>query len=370
MGWAQTATQFIFDPLGLYQPTSGEKAAMAGNGGTPSSTNKFVTEEGAYKVLKFGGSGVDGALAISSGTTTIDLGGARIFERNYTSISITGTGALAFTNPNTKGTVITLKSQGDVIITSTATNAISTIGMGAAGGLYGQSGGINPANQGRAGEIPHSLFFATDNPSALQNAVAGTQVVSDFYTYTKEQLNKKTIFLIPGGGGGGANGGSGANQNNAGSGGNGGGSLYIECAGAWNFTGQINTSGASGTNAQAPAAGVAGLSGGGGGSAGMLLVLYNTLTTNSGTVVALGGSGGNGASATGNSLATDSSGAGAGSFGAVGAASVNSSGANGNNSTLGAGASGGCGFDGTGSGGTGGVCTSSMSTLILKNYYF
>jgi hypothetical protein len=43
LGWAQTATRFIFDPLGLYQPTSGEKAAMAGTSGTaPSSLNKFV----------------------------------------------------------------------------------------------------------------------------------------------------------------------------------------------------------------------------------------------------------------------------------------------------------------------------------------
>ncbi len=45
MGWAQTATRFIFDPLGLYQPSSGQKAALAGSSGIPSNTNRYITQD-------------------------------------------------------------------------------------------------------------------------------------------------------------------------------------------------------------------------------------------------------------------------------------------------------------------------------------
>ena len=96
--------------------------------------------------IKFGGTGADGALAITSGTTTIDLGGAQVFVKNYTSISITGTGALAFTNPHANGTTVILKSQGDVTITSSASAAIDVSSLGSAGvtlrgGTSGRGGG-------------------------------------------------------------------------------------------------------------------------------------------------------------------------------------------------------------------------------------
>ena len=63
----------------------------------------------------YGGSGSDGALSISSGTTTIALGGARVVVKNYTNISITGTGDLAFSSPHADGTTIILKSQTGLI---------------------------------------------------------------------------------------------------------------------------------------------------------------------------------------------------------------------------------------------------------------
>src|SRR4051794_9740770 len=79
----------------------------------------------------FGGSGADGALSISSGTTTIACGGAAYVERNYSSISITGTGALAFSGLNTAaGTTAVLRSQGNATITSSATRAIDLRGAG------------------------------------------------------------------------------------------------------------------------------------------------------------------------------------------------------------------------------------------------
>ncbi len=89
---------------------------------------------GTFLKAGFGGTGVDGALTISSGTTNIDLGGSQVFVKNYTSISITGTGALTFSNPHANGTIIILKSQGNVILTSSATRLIDLRLLGATGG--------------------------------------------------------------------------------------------------------------------------------------------------------------------------------------------------------------------------------------------
>jgi len=44
VGQFRSATVFDFDPTYTQLPTGGQKAALAGNSGTPSSTNKYVTE--------------------------------------------------------------------------------------------------------------------------------------------------------------------------------------------------------------------------------------------------------------------------------------------------------------------------------------
>ena len=85
----------------------------------------------------FGGTGVDGALTVASGTTTIDLLGKRIFVKQYTSISITGTGKVTFSNPHSNGTIILLKSQGDVTLTSSQAPMLDASGMGAECQIYG-----------------------------------------------------------------------------------------------------------------------------------------------------------------------------------------------------------------------------------------
>src|SRR3990167_4955663 len=54
----------------------------------------------------FGGDGSDGTLAITSGTTTISCGSAKVLTKNYSSISITGTGVLAFSNPHASGSMV------------------------------------------------------------------------------------------------------------------------------------------------------------------------------------------------------------------------------------------------------------------------
>ena len=81
--------------------------------------------------ISFSGDGSDGALNISSGTTTVDCSNEPIVHLNYTSVSITGTAKLAFSNPYSGGTTIILTSQGDVTLTSSDLAMIDASGMGA-----------------------------------------------------------------------------------------------------------------------------------------------------------------------------------------------------------------------------------------------
>src|SRR5271170_962170 len=83
----------------------------------------FVNNVGVA-IAKFGGTGADGALSISSGTTTIGLSSANALVKNYSSISITGTGDLTFSSPSSNGAGATLKSTGAVTLTSSATALI------------------------------------------------------------------------------------------------------------------------------------------------------------------------------------------------------------------------------------------------------
>lgn len=256
----------------------------------------------------FGGNGTDGALAVASGTTNIDLGSQSIFIKNYTSISITGTGAITFTSPAAGGTLVILKSKGNVTITSAATRAIDLRSIGGANGTGGGAGGNQTGGGGGGGASAANA--GTSGTGSSTTAGGGGTNASGFGQWIKStaetggagsvnnggaaaggatpgSLASEFAYVkaicIPGSGGGGGNGGI----NGAGSaGGPGGGGLYIECAGALNFTGTIDLSGMNGTNL-----GYAAGSGGGGG-AGSAAIGYNTLTANTGSFTVTGGVGG------------------------------------------------------------------------------
>jgi hypothetical protein len=350
----------------------------------------------------FGGDGSDGALAISSGTTTIDVGGASAYTLNYTSLSITGTGSLAFTNPAAGGCYITIRVQGSITITSSATRAIDCLGMGAAGGTGGNgetsgSGNSTDGTDGTAsGNAQDALsHFGNKGTRGVSGGAAGTGGTAgaaltnsnvSYYTLTLARLQERSLKLFTGSGGGG--GGGGADGNNAvppngGDGGRGGGCLMIECGGAWNFTGTISVEGQGGSAAVSGVADSAGGGGGGGGgSGGSFLCLYDTLTANSGTVKTGGGVGGNGGAA-GGGAGNRPGGAGGGggsSLNAGGAggngAGAGAGGSNGSNASAGAGGGGGGGGGasaggGTQTGGTGGTTSSdSNAYFINKNLYF
>jgi len=267
----------------------------------------------------FGGDGSDGALSISSGTTNIDAGGAQVFIKNYTSISITGTGALTFSNPHANGTLIILKSKGNVTITSSANPAVDVRGMGAAGGTNGGSG-TNAGGGGTSGAAylgtpggggggqPGEGVGGNGTGGSLGAAIPAPATVFTGYS--------GILPLIAGGGGGAGGGVTGAT---AGDGGRGGGALYIECGGALNISSTINAAGSNGTNG---GSNFRGAGGGGGGGGGSILILYNTLTSNTGTYTVNGGTGGSGGGGTSNGANGGGAGAGGGSItaGAVGGA--------------------------------------------------
>lgn len=273
---------------------------------------------------KFGGTGADGALSISSGVTNINCANAQIVIKNYTSISITGTGQLTFTNPHANGTIIVLKSQGNVTITSSTVPAIDARGMGAAAVTDGTG-----------------MFIRLVRGSGTTAGVQWSPIHS-----AAASMGLKLIPVACGSGGG--NGAAGSGGGTSGPGGRGGGGLLIECGLALNITSTINTSGSAGT------AGTGGDgAGGGGGSAGLCVILYSSLTANSSTITATGGNGGNGGTP---SSGNGNGGGGAGGMGSAGATGGTGAGA----SASGAGAGGaGAGSIGGGpwTGGNGGAST-------------
>lgn len=228
--------------------------------------------------LHFGGTGADGALTITSGTTTINCGNAAVVIKNYTSISITGTGVLAFSNPNTNGTIVILKSQGNVTLTSSATPMIDMSGMGGAGGSGGN--GVAAGNGGSSGV--GSMFSAGGGGGGAASGGGGNGGGSGGAAvsgYTR-MIYKGVVVTVGAGGGGG---GGGTSQ--TGNGALGGGGLVIECGGALNFTTSngISVAGKNAANAGS------GHGSGGGGGGGSCYIFYNSLTANTGTINVSGG---------------------------------------------------------------------------------
>lgn len=242
-----------------------------------------------------GGDGSDGALTVSSGNTNVSLGSARVVVKQYSSISITGTGSATFTNPHASGTWIFVLCQGSMTLTSSTAPMLSAAGCGAVGGAAVTSTTAGLAGTGAsladfiglvtAGGVPSTGMGGTDGAGgAIASFNSGGTSLADF-------MLRKYQFLAPGAGGA-----SGAAQNgttvSSGVGGQGGGVLVIECGGAWNFTTANGISVAGAAGGDGSGTGSYGAGGAGGGGGGILLAIYKTLTANSGTVNVSGGVGG------------------------------------------------------------------------------
>lgn len=252
---------------------------------TTTVTGSFVYKGKSLSTPTFGGTGTDGTFAVSSGTTTIALGTANYYEKDYTSISITGTGSLNFSSAATSssGVTVVLKSTSACTFTSSSQTMIDLRwlggGLGTAfpssnsnsiGGAGGGGGGSTAGQGGNGGNVNGG----TNGQS--YGGLGGVQLPA---------LASSTNLALPGGNGTAGVAGSGA----AGVGGLGAGGLYIECAGAYNFTtGGFMAVGANGGSGVGGGAG----GGGGGGGGGNIFVRYGSLTANSGTYTTTAGSAG------------------------------------------------------------------------------
>lgn len=305
--------------------------SQTGNAGKPLKTNG--TDASWSSAIVFGGDGTDGALSVSSGNTNIDCAGAALVVKNYTSISITGTGSITFINPHANGTAIVIKSQGNVTLTSSAAPMIDASGMGSAGGAaVASTTGLSTA--GNSGSAPTQLFLfragaGGGGPTSTSVGAGGaTGATPTWASVTKQfELLYPNAFIGAGGGSGASSNGSGSGTATSGAGGNGGGCLIVECAGALNFTtaSGISVAGKNGGNGSIGGIGAsADAQGGGGGGGGYCALFYNTLTSASGTINSGFGSGGTGAGTGGAPAGAFSNAAGGGGGGSVTGAGTSS----------------------------------------------
>lgn len=251
---------------------------------------------------KFGGTGADGALTIASGATNIDLSSAAVVIKNYTSISITGTGSLTFTNPHANGTIVILKSQGAVTITSSAnptidlrslgasanTDGITSFGISTKPGANGSSQSTGAGASSGGVYIGKVLVFAKNAILAVGAGGGNGHQGNEWGSAKCGTGGAGGASLINSGSAGGTCTAAHVDNGTAGAGGRGGGSLLIECKGAYSASSVINASGANGTNGS----GTGDNGGGGGGAGGTIVVLYETLTSNTATYTVAGGTGG------------------------------------------------------------------------------
>lgn len=314
-----TSSNYVWSGNNSYTGTSTFSGSLTNNASTTFTAT--TTFSGTF-ISKFGGTGADGALSISSGSSTIDLGNAAVVEKNYSSISITGTGWLNLINPATNGTTLVLKSRGACDITSTSSTLVILAGMGATGGAGGTNTGTQGADGGGGGASAitdgsngvdasgGSSWSAGSNGTDAMGigrneggrgagqasiyAAGGDVIGMGGRSYGFANAPSSTVAfakflpLIPGSGGGG--GGGNASQGTGGAGGRGAGALYLECAGSLNFTGTILATGA---------AGGSGAGGGGGGGGGVVIIAYTTASSTAGTITVTGGAAGSGTNANG-----------------------------------------------------------------------
>ena len=190
LGYSGGAYKFsVGDPAGKYINWTGSDFVVNGF---------VVSSKGA-----FGGDGSDGALAITTGTTTLDVEAVSVYTKNYSSISITGTGKLAFSNPASGGTATIIKSQGAGVLTSTAKGADTTT-----------LGCIDVSNMGAAGCVTNgdagtdSNIFIIKTNKGLGSAgggvggVGGALYSFNLTQFSAQQTRYQSLFCGAGAGSG------------------------------------------------------------------------------------------------------------------------------------------------------------------------
>ncbi len=327
-----------FNPNFYYTIKANQKNALAGGGdfGTPSSSNKYLTEDYALSSLlgtSFG-DGSDGDVTVSASTTTtltrdmyydnlvvngtINTGGYRIFVKG----TISGSGTVA-NNGNNGSNGTAGGSGGAAGAAGTATVGYFTNTAGGIGGAGKQNGSGNSGtagttianalsttsggNSGYGGGYNGATGAGAGVYSSTTTAALTRFAISKFQTVAGVDINsaggtvKYTSAAAGGGGGGGGSSGGGAISGGGGGGGASGGIVAI-FAKNWTGTFTISSTGGNGGDGGAGASGGGHVSGGGGGggggNGGYVFTVYGVKTwTGSYTLTA--GSGGTAGAASG-----------------------------------------------------------------------
>ena len=277
--------------------------------GTASIVNANISDASvsiakSASVEEFGGTGADGDLAVTSGTTNISLDTVY----NYSSVSIS---AAATLSSAANGSPMFIKCAGDCTIDGT----INLDGKGYSGGAGGASantagaagtgfadiithgtaggGGGASVNGGGGGGAGGASMTTSGGAGGAGGGVTPGSAGAASVRYSKAVQptlwtlrNLGLIGVGTGGGGGGA--GTGAGGEAGGAGGAGGGGLVIEVGGNLSIgaAGVITADGVAGGN------GASYSGGGGGGGGGSVIVRVRGTITNAGTVTVTGGSAG------------------------------------------------------------------------------
>lgn len=310
-------------------------ASQAGNSGKVLTTDGSTTSW-TYVTPPLFGDGSDGAVSISSGTTTItrnmfytnltlsgtgvlDTAGYQVYVSGTLDITAAQAGAITRTpiaGGNASGTTagaapaalaeITAGGAGQGLVgaTGATTNVAGTAGTQAtktAAMLGGYGGASKTAGTGNAGANAGGAGLA--KASVVASAVTPTPAPVTFAGFA---LAKGGVAGSSGPSGGGA---STSNSGAGGASGDGGGVIDIRAKtiarGAGTAVSAIKAIGAAGGNASAGTNNAGGGSGGGGGGGGFIQIIYQTLTGSTATnaIDVSGGVGGNGAAGSGNGTA-------------------------------------------------------------------
>lgn len=317
----------------------------------------YLNQAEATSGVVFGGDGSDGALNVTSGTTTLPLG----VEYNYTSITIASGATLTVSGGGDGDEMLVLKCQGDFVNEGT----IDLAGKGAAGGAGGagkDTWSVGTADSGTNGTSVQEYVDGTTPDGGIGGD--GAEVTSTTNdapdTAATAAANKNATYFVPaplngaggGGGGGGTRGNTGNTGGDGGAGGNGGVALVLEVAGSFDNAGTITVNGEDGTVGQdsvgngSNSTDVGAGGGGGGGAAGSIYARYKGALTDSGTLTAAGGSGGIGGVATNKSTGGGTLYQGVGGAGGGGGASFFEDGEIGNGASFDPGGARGDGGDG------------------------
>lgn len=263
----------------------------------------------------FYGDGSDGALSISSGTTTLNTANKNVYQ--YTSVSITGTAALTV-GANLQNLVTYIYVQGNLTITSSTNPAVNLDGFGGTGGAGGQSNPASGVNYPGVQPLGYPLLLSTmggqigasagthgqgggggagwGNAGTAGGNGGGTGGAGGTSPYNQISVVKSDTGLFlqyaaPGAGGAGGHAGNNVPNGAGGNGGNGGGAMVFIVGGNINLTSTLTAKGIAGGNGGTGGSSSGG--GGGGGGGGSFIVLYaGSVTANSATFTVTGGTGG------------------------------------------------------------------------------